>query len=69
MGYERQNKSIQTADIQIPVKLDPVTRQAAEVDDVLSGRPAAASSERNLLREARLMRDEWRRNRFSRLVN
>jgi hypothetical protein len=68
MGYERHNTTVRPKEARVSVAPEPAgTLHPRNIAAPPIERTQAYSGERNILREAREMRNEWRRNRHSRL--
>ena len=73
MGLERHSKhNILSADVVdrnglVPGPVKVVVRRPADFFDMTSGDATRTCDETNVWRQARQMRDEWRRERYSRL--
>jgi hypothetical protein len=67
MGYERPSKTPLHADAQPTVVRDGRAICADSEAPVVASRPETIRGETDVWRQARQMRDEWRRNRYSRL--
>jgi hypothetical protein len=67
MGYERHNTSVLPKGSRTSIAPGQVGKTPPHTNDEPLAEPQRVRGEVNLLREAREMRDEWRRNRHSRL--
>jgi hypothetical protein len=69
MGYERTSKDIRSADVHAAITGKPknvVARQASS-SQIVAPYTTTSGAATDVWRQARQMRDEWRKNRYARL--